>query len=103
MLHFYLISQSKNNGYDTYSDAVVIAKTEEEAKCSHPNSDYKWDDDKKNWYMERKGGERYYTNWVTGTWTHPKFVDVQFMGHASELFIEAHGDCHVVCSSFHAG
>ena len=35
-MKLWLISQTVNNGWDTYSDAVVAAETEEDARCIHP-------------------------------------------------------------------
>lgn len=35
-MNIYLLSQTENNGYDTYDSCVVIAETEKEAKLIHP-------------------------------------------------------------------
>jgi hypothetical protein len=43
-MKLFLISQSANNGYDTYDSAVVCAETEDEARLTHPNGKDEWDD-----------------------------------------------------------
>lgn len=35
-MNIYLLSQTENDGYDTYDSCVVIAENEEEAKTIHP-------------------------------------------------------------------
>ncbi len=79
----YLISQNKNNGYDTYDSAVVCAYTEEEAKHMYPGNGKAWDS-----ISERK---RY-------AWAAPEFVTVQYLGWA-----HASIEIGVVCASFNAG
>ena len=39
MLYLWKISQSVNDGYDTYDSAVVVAECEEEARMIHPGGD----------------------------------------------------------------
>lgn len=42
-MNIYKISQSTNNGYDTFDSAIVIAKDESEARFIYPGSfDMKW-------------------------------------------------------------
>ena len=84
-MKLYLISQSENDGYDTYSDAVVCAESEEDAKKIHP-SDYRDDEE----VTEKE--EQY------GTWTTLSNVDAKYIGEAKEG-----SERGVVCSSFHAG
>jgi hypothetical protein len=78
-VNLYLISQRVNNGYDTYSDAVVAAKSEEEAKLIHPSG--------------REGEERYHEDWAG-----PEHVQVQLLGRAVAGTVQG-----VICASFHAG
>jgi hypothetical protein len=73
-MKLWLISQEVNNGYDTYSDAVVVAETLEEARNMHP-SEY--------------GG--------LDTWAPPTQVKVVELGEAKE------GIAGVICASYHAG
>jgi hypothetical protein len=75
------ISQEKNGGYDTYSDAVVAAETEEEARVIQPD------------------GNPMPKNWGSGSdWAPPEFVAVQYLGEASSDISSG-----VICASFHAG
>jgi len=39
MLYLWKISQSVNDGYDTYDSAVVVAECEEEARMIHPGGE----------------------------------------------------------------
>ena len=43
-MNIYLLSQSKNTGYDTWDSCVVIAKDEDEARMTHPYYRYFTDD-----------------------------------------------------------
>lgn len=81
-MKLYLISQDKNNDYDTYSDAVVAAKTEERARMIHPGGHKNWD-----------GQADEYSSWCSA-----EFVKVEYIGTAKMGTKEG-----VVCSSFHAG
>jgi len=86
-MKLWLITQSENSGYDTYSDAVVAAETEDEARQTHPGGSGKWDAENKQW-----------GKWDGGDWTAPDNVSVRLIGHAA-----ADIPAGVVCSSFHAG
>ena len=79
-MNLYLISQDKNNGYDTYDSAVVIAENEDKARLIHPN-DRKWN-----------GKEQPYDSWVDS-----ELVIVELIGKST---YETSG---VVCASFNAG
>ena len=48
-MNLYLISQSENDGYDTYDSAVVAAESEEEAVQIHPGPSPKWGQGYSNW------------------------------------------------------
>lgn len=101
----FLISQNVVTGYDTYSDAVVVAESAEVARRMHPNEGtdravdwlylldetgwwyrYTWDNDGDDWYEDR--------SWARN----PRDVTVRFLGWA-KLNLEA----GFVCRSFHAG
>lgn len=77
-LNIYKLSQDKNTGWDTYSDCVVVAETEEAARMVNP-SQLAMDPDY--------------------AWVAPEFVKVQYLGVARDG-LEAGV---VVVSSFHAG
>ena len=76
-MNLYLITQTVNNGYDTYDSAIVCAKDETAAKGFHPGS-----------------GE-----WDCSTWcATPDQVTVKLIGTAAPGRPEG-----VVLSSFNAG
>ena len=81
MMNLYLISQTENEGYDTYDSAVVCAETEEQAQMIHPNV-RDWDGVAARW----------------GTWCDTKHVKVQLIGEAVPGFSH-----EVICASFNAG
>lgn len=84
-MKLYHISRTDDGGYDTYSDAVVAAETEDAARMIHP-SEYiqlPWDG---------KADEGY------SSWIDAKDVQVEYLGEAKEGTISG-----VICSSFHAG
>lgn len=79
-MKLFKISQTTNNQWDTYSDAIVAAETEEEARNIHPDEPIepgKWD---------------------LSSWTLPENVTVEYIGEAKEGTIPG-----IILSSFHAG
>lgn len=83
-MKLYHISQSENKGYDTYSDMVVCAESEEDAKTIHPY--FGWD------------GE---DAWDAGSYCwckSPEQVTAKYLGEAVDGLERG-----IVCSSFHAG
>lgn len=82
-MKIFKISQDVNRGWDTYSDAVVIAENEEDAKKIHPNGYAKMED-------------RKIDSW--DGWTTIENVQVEYIGEAKEG-----SEKGVVCASFHAG
>lgn len=103
-MKIFKISQSVNNGYDTHSDAVVIAENEEQAKRIHPcntwNKGVFYDEDKKQfWKNYDNSTESYLYEDRYGTWTNDLTkIDVEYIGEAKEGSVKG-----VVCASFHAG
>jgi hypothetical protein len=82
-MKLWLLEQSECRGYDTYSDCVVVADTEELAKDMHPCQSYPKFLSEKNFYCD----------WAL---------------EASDITATLLGDAidptrRVVCSSFHAG
>lgn len=97
------ISQDVNNGYDTFSEAVVIAADEEAARRTHPDGDHQWregvhedEEGRSDWAMWRS--VRFSTCPGDTSWAPPSSVKVELIGVAT-------GDAKpgVVCASFHAG
>lgn len=80
-MKLWFISQSENTGYDTYSDAVVAAETEDKARMTHPGGD-EWNGKKDTW----------------STWTSADRVRVKLIGEAINGT-----EAGVICASFHAG
>ena len=80
-MKLFKISQDINNDYDTFSDAIVCAENEEEARKMHPKGfyNYKYDKD-------------------YGTWVKKEHVKVEYIGEAKKGMKRG-----VVCSSFNAG
>jgi len=105
-MKIYRISQDVNTGYDTYSDAVVIAKTVEDAKGMHPSAretlfpDIFYDEEK-GMFMNKYHGsdETCVFEDEYGGWTNDlTAITVEELGTAKKGSVEG-----VVCASFHAG
>jgi len=81
-MKLYHISQTENNDYDTYSDLVVCAASEEEARLIHPrHGDDPWKED------------------TFGSWCKsPESVTVECIGDALPNI-----EPGIICASFHAG
>ena len=81
-MKLFLISQDENTSYDTYSDAIVAADTEDEARKIHPGGEYgNWD-------------SPYGNDWCSS----PKSVSVKYIGEAADDV-----ESGVICASYHAG
>jgi len=81
-MKLFRISQDIHNGWDTYSDAVVVAPNEVVAKNIHPDS-YKGCDP-----------------WPRDIWADtPDQVEAEYIGEAAEHLSQG----AVICASFHAG
>ena len=65
-MNLYLISQNKNESYDTYDSAIVAAKSKKEALMIHPKGIKDWDGKKDS----------------SGLWTSAKNVNVKKIGVA---------------------
>lgn len=85
-MYLWLISQSKNNGWDTYDSAVVVASTKEVARTVHP----------------REGVLNHDTDNSTSfyDWALPEFVIVQCVGVADRKYTK---EGEIICASFNAG
>lgn len=91
-MNLYLISQDTNRGYDTYDSAVVVARSESEARKIHPDGVTKLPDD-----GEMPDPDKY---WELSSWVaDPLNVSVQFIGVAAKDLTEG----SVVCASFNSG
>ena len=81
-MKLYHVSQRENIHHDSYSDFVVCAESEEEARHTHPNtrSTDPWGNRDNTWCRT------------------PEDVTVKYLGEASDTLEKG-----IVCSSFHAG
>jgi hypothetical protein len=84
-MNLYLISQSKNNGYDTYDSAVVCASNEDEARNINPSTGKLTD-----WASPAY----FFCDWVSRA----DLVRVELLGPALPTRIDA----GVICASFNA-
>ena len=82
-MKLYHISQDVHRGYDTFSDMVVCAESEEEARKIHPAD---WSEDP--WKPDP------YAYWCDT----PDQAKVEYIGEAAEGLEKG-----VICASFHAG
>ena len=88
-MNIYHVSTDKNLGYDSYSEFVIVCKTKEIARNSHPmNGEYKW------WTNERYVGK--HDSWVMEE--DVPSLEVENVGVAKK---GAEGG--ILCASFHAG
>ncbi len=83
-MKLFLISQIKNNDYDTFDSAVVAADSEEIARQMNPYDGNPW---------TAKESE-----WTHDYWCDPLFVKVEYIGEASLGVKQG-----VICASFNAG
>jgi len=94
-MKLYLISQNKNNNYDTYSEAVVCVNNEEEARRINPDPSREIGEDDK-WYFCYAGGKRKLDE--DYSWADIKDVKVEYLGEADDKLVKG-----VICASFRAG
>lgn len=94
-LQLYRISQTKNDEYDTFDSAVVVAESEAAAREIHPDPTFIWHNEHQEWGNGCLGWD---ANGLD-CWSHPKDVNVELIGIPDERFHA--GD--VICASFNAG
>ncbi len=83
-MKLWLISQTKNLGYDKYDSAVVAAETEDDARATYPD-EYQGD-----------GWPATVGEW--SCWALPEFVKAAYLGEA-----KPDTKAGVICASFNAG
>lgn len=104
-MKLYRISQNVNREYDTYSDAVVAADNEEEAKRIHPGTVHQreafYDEEKKKFMNRYSSTDKVcqYEPDYYGSWTNDiEKIKAEEIGTANENQKKG-----VICASFHAG
>ena len=85
-MKLFKISQDVNNDYDTFSDAVVAALDESDAKSIHPQEIWGIPIDLEDW------------NGLYSTWSPMEDVEAEYIGEAASNIERG-----VICASFHAG
>ena len=74
-MNIYKISQSENNGYDTFDSAIVAAESEEKARDMNPISEWGNNPLKVNWDCTSRR-----SSWAFSR----EKVNVEFLGVAKE-------------------
>lgn len=96
MMNLYKLTQSVNNGWDTYDSVIVSAETIQDAVRIHPNSFdgevIRWDERNESFF--RCGAEYQCSSWAKDI----KDVEVELIGVATPDIKEG-----VVVASFNAG
>jgi len=96
-MKLWLISQSENNGWDTFDSAIVAAETEEEARYIYPDNwdlgTKIWNGSKWLWHLE----DGRVLDYCSSSWTSPDHVEVQFLADGYD------GPAGTVLGSFNAG
>ena len=93
-MNIYLVTQDKNNDYDTYDSFVCYAETEDEARVMAPSEYYIWKND--TWNFVYLDGS--YKPSRFDSWCYPKYVEVTLVGSTNEDV-----ESGVILASFNAG
>lgn len=91
-MNIYKISSTRT-GWDTYSDAIVVAESSAEAKTIHPDGEHVWRDGQ---WISRTGNDSYCE---AGEWDVPETIAVELVGTAHKRLAAT----TVLCASYHAG
>ena len=86
-MKLWLLTQTKNRGYDTYSSCVVAAESEDEARSTLPGELLSFGLD-----------PRRAVEFISNYWASPEFVSVTYLGEAKDGI-----EPGSICSSFNAG
>lgn len=103
MLFLYKISQSVHDDYDTYSDAVVAAESEDDAMLMHPDGKSEWQPNPDYGLNELETEldtwiNEYGSSMGDHDWANPFSVSVTLIGVADISITKG-----VICASYHAG
>lgn len=97
-MNIYKVEQDWNDGYDTCSDFICVASSEQEAREMHPSEFVTHNKDGK-WYGTYSDGDEYVQD--SNSWVSFSEIDrlkVTLLGIANEEH-----DKGIECASFHAG
>lgn len=92
---FHVIGTTTHGAYDVYTDFVVVAENENDARCTHPK-DYVWIDE--CWMQSQDGGISWHQVFDTTWYDTPYTVNCHQVGTA----LPGTGP-GIVCRSFNAG
>jgi hypothetical protein len=84
-MKLFLVSQTKNSNYDTYSDFVICCENEEMARNASPQNGEP---------LTEKEWKKTYSSWCSSI----DQVTVEYLGKAKEGLEKG-----IICSSYHAG
>lgn len=98
-LFIYLLKRKDGVNYDEYDSCVVVADTQENAKCICPAEYYVWNKELQKYGFKMVDGTIDYRQHDYSGWAKPDNLDVILIGKANDTFKE--GD--VICASFNAG
>lgn len=93
-MNIYKVSQSVNNGYDTYDSFVIAAKDEVEARNTSPSDGF-WE--KNQWWFLSLDGE--IRKGYSSTWCDPSDCTVELIGVADRKITQK----TIILTSFNAG
>lgn len=89
-MKIFKVERADSIGWDEFDSFVVVAESEDRARCIHPNSCYVWNDGK--WENPKYPSGRY------DGWPSPDQLLVEYLGEACKEQKEG-----VVLASFNAG
>jgi hypothetical protein len=104
------VSQTKNNGYNTYSDFVVVARSEGEARATHPGGwgdsfTYRRNELERNEEWRERDNRGPAPAWFLGdydSWCHGAEVKIKWISHYTPP-VGQKPEYGITIASFHAG
>ena len=93
-MKLFKIGQTIHRGWDTFSDAVVVAPDEATVKTIHPNSMHEYFE---GWPFVPNADD---SNFLRNDWADtPDQVKAEYIGEAAEHLSQG----AIICASFHTG
>jgi len=98
-MKLWLLINNGNGGYDTYDSAVVVAKTEKDAKRIYPDDFCVYSEEHSKFVFQYASGE-IEVDYDGHSWADsPNKVFVEYLGEAGTLYEEG----QVILASYNAG